>query len=173
MKYTIYGILMSAIVLVSVFAFAACSAEEEARSDESSSNGMRGMDHNSGEMNHGDPNDKKSEKSDFSGQRNESTLGILAAFEKMKAALDANDKANAVVGAKALLTAFKKFNKTEIPQGKRDEFAEIQESAEEHAEHIVKSDLAHQKEHFESLTKDIKDLLELLSDAKEEKQGSG
>jgi hypothetical protein len=39
---------------------------------------------------------------------------------------------------------------------------EISESAKEHAEHIVKSPLEHQREHFESLSTDVSDLVALL-----------
>jgi hypothetical protein len=39
---------------------------------------------------------------------------------------------------------------------------EILESAKEHAEHIVKKPIDHQREHFETLSTDITDLITLL-----------
>ena len=43
---------------------------------------------------------------------------------------------------------------------------EILESAKEHAEHIVKSPIDHQREHFEVLSTDIKDLIGLVGSEK-------
>ena len=41
-------------------------------------------------------------------------------------------------------------------------YMEITESAKEHAEHIVKSPIDHQREHFEALSTDMTDLVALL-----------
>ena len=41
----------------------------------------------------------------------------------------------------------------------QDELRDIVEDATEHAEHIAKSDIGHQREHFDVLSKDIIDLL--------------
>ena len=39
------------------------------------------------------------------------------------------------------------------------ELADIIEDATEHAEHIAKSDIGHQREHFKTLSKDISDMV--------------
>lgn len=177
MKKTIYGVLITALVLTTVFAFAACgSNDEKASTDHSSTDMPMNMEHKNGEMNHkdgdmdhGDSKDKKVKSADFSSQKNEQTAGIIDAYEQTKSALDANDKAKTAEGAKAMLAAFNKFDSSKIAEDKRKEFAEIDESAKEHAEHIIKSELDHQKEHFESLTTDIKDLLALVNAEKNDK----
>ena len=46
------------------------------------------------------------------------------------------------------------------------EYMEIYESAKENAEHIVKSPIDHQREHFEVLSTDIDDLITLLGTEK-------
>ena len=46
------------------------------------------------------------------------------------------------------------------------EYMEIVESAKEQAEHIVKSPIDHQREHFEVLSTDINDLVALLGTEK-------
>lgn len=170
MKKAKYGLLITTLILMSVFAFTACSSSEEKVSTDQSSTDMPmnmdhqngKMDHKDGEMDHGDTKDKTAKSADFSSQKNDQTAGIIDAYEQTKSALDANDKAKTAEGAKALLAAFKKFDSSKIPEDKQKEFAEIDESAKEHAEHIVKSELDHQKEHFESLTTDIKDLFALI-----------
>lgn len=172
MKKAKYGLLITTLVLVSVFAFTACSSSSDEKvSTEQRSTDMPmnmdhkngKMDHKDGEMDHGDTKDKTAKSADFSSQKNEQTAGIIDAYEQTKSALDANDKAKTAEGAKALLAAFNKFDSSKIPEDKQKEFAEIDESAKEHAEHIVKSELDHQKEHFESLTTDIKDLFALIN----------
>ncbi|MDQ3634332.1 MAG: DUF3347 domain-containing protein [Acidobacteriota bacterium] len=159
-----YGFLIVALVLVTVFAFAACSSGNETVSTKDNSSDMsKDMDHKNGEMDHGDSKDKVAKSADFSDQKNEQTAGIIDAYEQTKSALDANDKSKTAEGAKAMIATFNKFDSSKVPEDKRKEFAEIDESAKEHAEHIVKSELKHQKEHFESLTTDIKDLLALVN----------
>jgi hypothetical protein len=169
MKKTIYGILITALVLMSVFAFAACnSSNETVSTPNNSSETMNNMNHNSnemmdkdGDMNHGDSKGKKTESADFSNQKNSQTSMIIDAYEQIKTALDANDKSKTAEGAKAMLAALDKFDASKLNESQRKEYAEIYESAKEHSEHITKSELDHQKEHFESLTTDIKDLLTL------------
>jgi hypothetical protein len=172
MKKTIYGFLLTGLVLVTVFALAACNSSnnEKTSTDQSSTDMPMNMNHNNGQMDHqdggmdhGDSKDKTAKSADFSSQKNEQTAGIIDTYEQTKSALDANDKDKAAEGAKAMLSAFKNFDSSKIPADKQKEFAEIDESAKEHAEHIIKSELDHQKEHFESLTKDITDLLALVN----------
>lgn len=66
-----------------------------------------------------------------------------------------------------MIAAFDKFDASKLDAGKKKEYAEIAESAKEHAEHIIKSELDHQMEHFEGLSKDLKDLFALIGDKKE------
>ena len=47
-----------------------------------------------------------------------------------------------------------------------NEYMEILESAKEHAEHIVKSPIDHQREHFEVLSTDVNDIITLLGTEK-------
>lgn len=169
MKKTKYEFLIVALVLVTVFVFAACNSSNETVSTKDNSSDMsKDMDHKNGEMDHGDSKDKVAKSADFSNQKNEQTAEIIDAYEQTKSALDANDKSKTAEGAKAMIATFNKFDSSKVPEDKRKEFAEIVESAKEHAEHIVKSEIPHQKEHFEFLAKDMKDLLNLVNaDSKE------
>ena len=55
---------------------------------------------------------------------------------------------------------------TKLSAETHKEYMEIMESAKEHAEHIIKSDLKHQREHFLALSTDIIDLVALLGTEK-------
>ncbi|MGI8544897.1 MAG: DUF3347 domain-containing protein [Aridibacter sp.] len=169
MKRTIYGLIITTLALTTVFAFAACSSGDETASTKDNSSEMnKEMDQKDGEMDHGDSSDKKAESSDFSSQRNSQTAAIIDAYDQTKSGLDANDKTKTAEGAKMMLAALEKFDAGDLSESQSKEYSEIAETAKEHAEHIVKSELDHKKEHFESLTKDIKDLFALVGEDKKE-----
>lgn len=170
MKKTIYGLIITALVLTVVFVFAACSnsSDQTAPTKDNSSEMNKEMDHKNGEMNHGDSTDKKVGSSDFAAERNSQTSAIIDAYDQTKNGLDANDKYKTAEGAKTFLPALEKFNPGGLSKSQSKEYSEIMESAKEHAEHIVKSEIPHQKEHFESLTIDIKDLFTLVGGDKKE-----
>lgn len=176
MKKTMYGLLISALTLTIVFAFAACNKGDKTATTTGDHSEMNtNMGHNSAEMNHnGEMNQGNSSEMmvgsvDFSGQRNERNSALIDAYGRIKNALAANDKSKTAEAAKSMHTALEKFDANELAEGKRKEYAEIDESAKEHCEHIVKSELPHQKEHFESLTTDMKDLLTLIQTEKNNK----
>jgi hypothetical protein len=99
---------------------------------------------------------------DVSSQKNPATTPIIDAYLQIKNALVADSKENAAKGGTALLAAFSKFNMTTLTGESHKEYMEIAESAKEHAEHIVKSPIDHQREHFETLSIDVIDLITLL-----------
>ena len=112
-------------------------------------------------MDHGNTA-KMPEMSDFADHHNDQTDALIKAHAEIKAGLTAADKKSAAEGATMMLGALRKFDSSNLDKEKRKEFTEIFDSAQEHAEHIVKSDVDHQKEHFEELTTDLKDLFELV-----------
>ncbi|MEC5165538.1 altronate dehydratase [Flavobacterium sp. PL11] len=94
--------------------------------------------------------------------KNAETAAILEAYFVMKNGLVADSKENSAKGGTALLAAFSKFDMSKLSEEAHKEYMEITESAKEHAEHIIKSDIDHQREHFEGLSTDITDLVALL-----------
>lgn len=94
--------------------------------------------------------------------KNAETTPILNAYFEIKNGLVADSKENTAKGGTALLAAISKFDMSKIPENAHKEYMEIQESTKEHAEHIVKSPIDHQREHFEALSTDITDLVALL-----------
>lgn len=74
-----------------------------------------------------------------------------------------NDKEAANMG-KQLLTILKAIDIKSIPIKKRKDYIEIAEDIQENAEHIGDNagKIEHQREHFEALSKDIIDLIDLF-----------
>ena len=98
--------------------------------------------------------------------KNPATTPIIDSYLQIKNGLVADDNKATAKGGTAMITAFTKFDMTKLTGDTHKEYMEILESAKEHAEHIVKSDIAHQREHFEVLTTDINDLITLLGTEK-------
>ena len=99
-------------------------------------------------------------------QKNTATTPIIDAYIQIKNALVADNKNNAAKGATALLKAFSNFDMTKLTGETRNEYMEIAESAKEQAEHIIENPIDHQREHFETLSTDINDLITLLGTEK-------
>ena len=99
-------------------------------------------------------------------QKNSSTTPIIDAYIQIKNGLVADSKSAAAKGGAALLTAFSQFDMSNLSGDTHKEYMEILESAKENAEHIVKSPIGHQREHFEVLSTDINDLITLLGTEK-------
>ena len=110
------------------------------------------MNHDSSMMNH--------DKMDTSNKmQNSEAKQILANYMVLKDALVETDEKAAANAGKKLETTLKSFNVNSYSSEQQKELNEIIESSTEHAEHIGKSDMAHQREHFEMLTKDIIDMV--------------
>ena len=118
--------------------------------------------HNHGDHDQG--NSEKSEEREFEATnvKNASTSEIIDAYLKIKNALVADNDDGAAKGATALLGAFSNFDMTELTESQHEEYMEIVEDAKEHSEHIMKSPIDHQREHFEVLSIDINDLVALI-----------
>jgi|TARA_B110000495_G_scaffold122955_1_gene106886 hypothetical protein len=95
-------------------------------------------------------------------QNQSSTSEIIDAYLQLKNALTEDNEKKAAEAGNAILTAFSNFNISQLTEDQHKEYVEIVENAKEQAEHIVKSPIDHQREHFEVLSTDIKDLIALL-----------
>jgi len=126
------------------------------------------MDHDNSDGHHDNDATASHHKRDIAAntQKNATTTPIIDAYLEIKNGLVADDKAATAKGAKNLLTAFSKFDMTTLKGNTHKEYMEILESAKEQAEHIVKSPIDHQREHFETLSTDISDMITLLGTEK-------
>lgn len=139
-----------AIALVSLTAF---SCKETKKSDvQKNENHM--------EMNHQDmQNDNKMDGT----QKTSKATAILDNYLDLKNALVADNSEKAATAGKKLLDAFAQFDSASIDEAQKNEVSEIIDDAREHAEHISENSgkIEHQREHFEILTKDVEDLINI------------
>ena len=94
-------------------------------------------------------------------EHSKTASAIIDNYLALKDALVQEDSKNAASFGKKLFDAFAKFDFSTQAKQQQKELAEIIEDASEHAEHISENskDIDHQREHFEILSKDIKDLV--------------
>ena len=123
-----------------------------------------GHDHDHSKMGNKTSNDSKTIAQ--SNIKNPATTPIVNAYLQIKNGLVATDKSATAKGATALLKAFKEFDMSKLPGDTHKEYMEILENAKEQAEHIEKSPIDHQREHFEVLSTDITDMVALLGTEK-------
>ena len=84
---------------------------------------------------------------------------VIADYLTLKNALVSDDKDGAAKAGEKLESSLKRFDIGKFGDELQDELRDIVEDATEHAEHIAKSDIGHQREHFDVLSKDVIDLL--------------
>lgn len=101
-----------------------------------------------------------------SSQKNTALSPIIDAYIQIKNGLVADSKEDAAKGGEVMLSAFSNFDMSKLSGETHKEYMEIYESAKEQTEHIVKSHIDHQREHFETLSTDINDLIALLGTEK-------
>uniref|UniRef100_UPI00404A380B DUF3347 domain-containing protein n=1 Tax=Gelidibacter sp. TaxID=2018083 RepID=UPI00404A380B len=84
---------------------------------------------------------------------------ILNDYFNLKDALVADDTKKTAQEGSKLAASLKAFDASKYTAEEQKELADIIEDATEHAEHIAKSDMGHQREHFKTLSKDMSDLI--------------
>jgi hypothetical protein len=86
---------------------------------------------------------------------------IVSGYLQMKNAFTEDDSFGAAAAGKKLEAAFKNFDKSALTPAQKKTYEDVEADAREHAEHIGKNggNIAHQREHFVILSKDIYDLV--------------
>ena len=89
---------------------------------------------------------------------------LVTDYLALKNALIADNSQAAANAGKQLLTALNGVDMATIPADKHKDYMDIADDAKENAEHIGANaeKIAHQREHFESLSKDVNDLIALF-----------
>ncbi|SHF64079.1 Protein of unknown function [Flavobacterium fontis] len=97
-----------------------------------------------------------------------STDEIIANYLKIKNALTKDDANGAATAGKELYKTFNSADASGLTAAQKKEYTDIAGDAKEHAEHIGDNagKIAHQREHFAILSKDINDLIKLLGSNK-------
>lgn len=155
-------------ILAVAIAFTVTSCKDAKKEKQEETNHQTEMNHDNSDGHHdNDASASHHERTiDANTQKNAATTPIIDAYIEIKNGLVATDKAATAKGAKNLLTAFSKFDMSKLSGDTHKEYMEILESAKEQAEHIVKSPIDHQREHFETLSTDISDMITLLGTEK-------
>ena len=86
---------------------------------------------------------------------------IIGAYLQMKNAFTKDNTSEAATAGKTLQAAFINFDTKTLSPQQQKAFADITDDAKEHAEHIGANggNIAHQREHFDMLSKDMADLI--------------
>lgn len=105
--------------------------------------------------------DKKKISSSIEVKHSESVTTIINNYLALKNALVEDNSKKAASSGKSLYDALSKFDISAQPEDQQKELGEIIENASENAEHISENSgkIDHQREHFESLSTDLKDLI--------------
>lgn len=165
MKKSIYVLALITIL------FSACKNDKKQTESNSSMQSpemnMKEADgHDHGDHDHdasmGESSSKEERNIDATTQKNSATSAIIDSYLQIKNALVEDNKGGAAKGGTMMLTAFANFDMSQLNDSQHKEYMEILEDAKEQAEHIVKSPIDHQREHFENLSIDVNDLIALL-----------
>ena len=94
-------------------------------------------------------------------ERSTSASAIIDNYLALKDALVTEDSEKAASFGKELFSVFPKFDASGVPNQQKNEVAKIIKDASQQAKHIADNsgDIAKQRQHFEFLTKGVKDLI--------------
>lgn len=84
---------------------------------------------------------------------------VLSDYMTLKDALVATNKDDAAKAGKNLESTLNGFNVSSYSTEQQKELIDIISDAKEHAEHIAKSEIDHQREHFKALSNNIIDMV--------------
>ncbi|RAJ28118.1 DUF3347 domain-containing protein [Pedobacter cryoconitis] len=89
---------------------------------------------------------------------------LLESYLKLKNAFTSDNDKDAAAAGNEMVKAFASFDKSSLTSAQSKTYADIQDDAKEHAEHIGANagNITHQREHFDMLSKDMYDLVKLL-----------
>jgi hypothetical protein len=156
-----------AIALVTLTATSCKDAKKEHNNEDGHHSEMgSGEDHHEEGMETGDDAAMESNDMMDSGQTSSKSDMLVANYLELKDALVADNKDGAAkVGAK-MVSNFNSFDTSSFSSDQQKELKDIVEDAKEHAEHISKSPIDHQREHFDVLSKDMIDLITITGTEK-------
>lgn len=86
---------------------------------------------------------------------------VLTGYLQLKNALANDNGSDAAAAGKSMETAFHQFDKSTLTSEQKKLYDDVEDDAREHAEHIGKNggNIAHQREHFDLLSRDMFELV--------------
>jgi len=150
------GVVAIALTLLTVI-----SCKETKKSDEHMEMDQDEMNHDGDENMQMDQNGMQNDKMMNQDQKTSKATAVLNSYLELKDALVADNTEVAATAGKTVLDALDKFDQSSIAEAQKQEVIDIIEDAREHAEHISENSgkMDHQREHFEILSNDVKDLI--------------
>jgi hypothetical protein len=143
----------SAFVITAIV-FAACNNGK----DKSSDHNMADMKDSTSASTSTDDKEVKTLTSKYSNldpQVSASVKEIFDHYIHIKNALVEGNSSEAANGAKAMERAITKVDKSLFTAQQKSEYDEVSDDLKEHAEHVGKSELAHQRAHFATMSEDV------------------
>ena len=127
--------------------------EEQSYSEEEHS-------HNTMENNHDTNHDETAHSETATGELTAASM-VVNHYLAIKNALVEDSKNGASKAANELVNSLNDLSTEDFPETERKEITELIEVIKEHGEHIAKSEMDHQREHFPILSKDISDFIKM------------
>ena len=95
-------------------------------------------------------------------QKGNALTPVLDSYLAVKDALVNDNQEEAAKAGGTLATSLEDLDVSQFDADRQAELKEIVEVAKNHGEHISESEIAHQREHFEALSSDMKDLAAII-----------
>jgi|13_taG_2_1085334.scaffolds.fasta_scaffold03292_5 hypothetical protein len=130
---------------------------EESHSEMGHDNSDGHHDNDSSEMNHDDMGE--SNEMMHSNTQDSGVSQVVSDYMALKDALVETNKDAAAKAGNKLNNTLSTFDVSSYTSEQQDELKDILEDAKEQAEHIGKSEMDHQREHFKTLSKDMIDMV--------------
>ncbi|EGV43398.1 DUF3347 domain-containing protein [Bizionia argentinensis JUB59] len=151
--------ITTAIFAMAFVSLTAMSCKDSEKEQSKAQDNYTEMNHDSADsgMNH----DNMSASNDMMDSNTQSSDAkqVLADYMALKGALVATDEAAAAKAGRKIETSLKGFDVSNYTSDQQKELKDIIDDAIEHAEHIGKSEMDHQREHFKILSKDMIDMV--------------
>lgn len=147
-----FGILL---VVVTSLSMAAC---KNGGNENAAEENHATMDHSEDDPAH---QMMETEQSASNAEQDNQAGQVVAQYLVVKDALVGDDVEATAKAGKQLLEVLEGFKVEQYDAGEQQELTEIIDDSKEHAEHISMSDIAHQREHFLTLSQNLLDLVEI------------
>lgn len=145
----------TAILALVLITFTAISCKNNKKEQSKNEANHSEMNHNANDGHH----DKNKKEITMNGSEKGNSEAILTAYFNLKNALVADDESKAKELGASLEKSLNSLDVSKYTDAQKLELKDIIIDAKEHAEHISKSPIAHQREHFKVLSKDIIDMV--------------
>ncbi|WP_127844238.1 DUF3347 domain-containing protein [Psychroflexus aestuariivivens] len=141
------------IVAIAFITLTVMSCKDNSKEQNSTDGDHSEMNHDNSDGHH------DGEKREMAMGGDSNTQAVLNDYFNLKNALVGDDNGKAKELGATLATSLGNFDVSQYNDTQQSELKDIVEDAVEHAEHISESDIAHQREHFKVLSKDVIDMV--------------